>query len=353
MTLTAEFDSIGKDEWNSLLSNFNDATIFQTWDYAATRWGEQSLSHATFRQGNEIVALAQVIVARFPILGRSLAILNFGPVVQRRNCIIGVEKFIDILQMLYDEYVSRRRLFFRVRIWPYDIQESHRVIINRSTDWSLAHTVSSTYIMDISAREHDLRAAMDKKWRSNLRKSEQKELRLTQCEPQDGMQIFAGLHNEMTERKQFGSDFMKGLSEMCKHIPSQFRPVFFVCWNGTEPVAAAVVSAIGNKAFYLNGATGNAGLQVRGGYFLQWEIVRWLKERTECHWYDLYGAMSSPGVRQFKKGLVGAKACEIDIPEFEACEAPLVSVVVRNGVKLYKSYRSSFLRTKSAIKAFR
>jgi hypothetical protein len=28
----------------------------------------------------------------------------------------------------------------------------------------------------------------------------------------------------------------------------------------------------------LNGASGDAGLEVRGGYYLQWAIVLWLKE---------------------------------------------------------------------------
>ena len=108
----------------------------------------------------------------------------------------------------------------------------------------------------------------------------------------------------------------------------------------------AVCRRSANRAFYLHGADGNASLELRAGYILQWAIVRWLKERSLCRWYDLNGAMSSPGVRQFKRGLVGARAREIAVTDYDACESPLAALVIRSGRQWNERFRRFWLRPK-------
>ena len=73
--------------------------------------------------------------------------------------------------------------------------------------------------------------------------------------------------------------------------------------------------------------------------------MRWLKEHGLCRWYDLHGIMSHPGVRQFKRGLVGAKAPEIPIKEFEACESHIAAFVVRAGSRLNARHLKLWLRS--------
>jgi hypothetical protein len=106
------------------------------------------------------------------------------------------------------------------------------------------------------------------------------------------------------------------------------------------PLACAMVSALGNRAFYLHGANGNAGLEARAGDFLQWMIVRWLKEQGRCRWYDR-GAMASPGVRHFKKGVVGGKAPEIPMIELQTRGSHLSAAVVAAGSRLYEAGRTA------------
>jgi lipid II:glycine glycyltransferase (peptidoglycan interpeptide bridge formation enzyme) len=180
---------------------------------------------------------------------------------------------------------------------------------------------------------------MDKKWRSNLRKAEQYALSVSQETGPDGIRIFTDLSGQMQKRKQFSSGFVHMLPALCATPPQDFRPSIFVCWLDGIPVASAIISSIGNCAIYLNGANGDAGLEVRAGYFLQWAIIRWLKEQGVCRWYDLHGVLSSPGVRQFKKGLVGAKAQAIPMNEFEACESRLLASFVEAGVRLHEAQR--------------
>src|SRR5262249_8598137 len=69
---------------------------------------------------------------------------------------------------------------------------------------------------------------------------------------------------------------------------------------------ALVVSAIGDTAIYLLGATSDDGLKLKGAYLLQWRAMQWLKERG-CRWYELGGINpeENPGVYEFKSGFGG------------------------------------------------
>jgi lipid II:glycine glycyltransferase (peptidoglycan interpeptide bridge formation enzyme) len=206
--------------------------------------------------------------------------------------------------------------------------------------WRQAEFFPTTYILDLSRSASELRRAMDKKWRANLRKAEQCALRVSHQNGRDGIRIFASLHKEMRERKHLSADFVDVLPTFYEGLPEELKPRIFVYWRGDVPIASAIVSAIGGRAFYLNGASGDAGR-----YYLQWAIVLWLKENGLCRWYDLNGATSS-GVRQFKRGPVGANAPEIPIKEFDACESDLAAFIVRSGTRLNARYRNLWMRSK-------
>ena len=346
MSYTAEIDSVEPRQWHHLLREFDDATIFQTWAYGAARWGQDKLSHAVIRKDGEVVGLAQSVVVGVPLLGQMLALVICGPLWQRRADPASIEHLHGALDVLQEAYVGRRRLCLRLRPWPYDFSPRVAAAMLAERRWQQVASPPTTYILDLSRSEGELRRAMDKKWRANLRKAEQSALMVSQQVGNDGIRLFTEVHEEMRERKDVGSDFTDMLPALYEGLPKEHQPTIFVCWRDRAPVASAVVSAIGNRAFYLNAATAASALEVRAGYFLQWAIVRWLKDNARCRWYDLHGAMSSPGVRQFKKGLVGARAPEIAVQEFEACGSHLAAFVVRSGSRLNERYRRFWLRAK-------
>lgn len=81
--------------------------------------------------------------------------------------------------------------------------------------------------------------------------------------------------------------------------------MFFFVRHGADTVAGAAILTAGQTATYLYGATTDCALPLRAGYFLHWNIVRWLKRHTRARWYDLGGCDGFHGLHQFKKGLVG------------------------------------------------
>lgn len=340
MSYTAEIDTINEEQWDGSLKEFDDATIFQTWAYGSARWGKRNLSHAVIKEGGEVIGLAQAVLVGMPLSRRILAYVTFGPVWQRHAATASIDHLRATISALREEYAVRRRLCLRLRPWAYDISADVRKAMLAEGVWKEIKSPYETYILDLARSESELRRAMDKKWRSNLGKAEQCGLTISQEIERNGLRIFVDLSGQMQKRKQFSSEFIGMLPALYEALPQEFKPKIFVCWRGNAPLASAIVSSIGKCAFYLNGASGDAALDVRAGYFLQWAIVRWLKEDGRCRWYDLYGALSSPGVRQFKRGLVGANAPEIPMSEFEACESRLFASVVGAGLRLYEAHRT-------------
>ena len=83
--------------------------------------------------------------------------------------------------------------------------------------------------------------------------------------------------------------------------------------NG-EVVAGAVIFTAGRTAAYLYGATNDDALPLRAGYFMQWNIIRWLRDNTRAEFYDLGGTDGFQGLHQFKKGLVGTEGLITPVP---------------------------------------
>jgi lipid II:glycine glycyltransferase (peptidoglycan interpeptide bridge formation enzyme) len=55
-----------------------------------------------------------------------------------------------------------------------------------------------------------------------------------------------------------------------------------------QPLAALMVLAQGQRAYYLFGASSNSHRNRMPTYLLQWEAIRWAKKKG-CNQYDLWG----------------------------------------------------------------
>ena len=339
MSYKVEIDTLDAEQWHQLLLEFDDASIFQTWVYGAAHWGENNLSHAVIKKDGEIVGIAQAVLIGMPLVGKILAYVIFGPACQRRGAGSATLHLKDTIAALREEYTVRRRLCLRVRLWGYDLPDDFRATILADGGWKETTPLYTTYVLDLSRAESELRAAMAKKWRANLRKAEQCGLVVSQHNDAEGIRIFLDLHRQMRERKCFSTVFTDMLPDLFLKLPEELRPNIFVCWRDGMPVAAAIASAFGDRAFSVNSATGDAALEVRAGHFLQWTIVRWLKESGRYRWYDLFVGAAPPGVRQFKRGLAGAGAAEVAMTEIEASAHPLSALIVRVGSALHQLRR--------------
>ncbi len=75
------------------------------------------------------------------------------------------------------------------------------------------------------------------------------------------------------------------------------------------------------------GATNDKALPLRAGYFLHWNIIRWLRDHTMAKWYDLGGTDGFHGLHQFKKGMVGSAGVIHPVPPVANYAGALVAPI--------------------------
>lgn len=103
------------------------------------------------------------------------------------------------------------------------------------------------------------------------------------------------------------------LKKVQKELPPDFKLKIILCRLNGETCAGAIFSAISTTGVYLVGATSTAGMKSKGSYLIQWEFLRWLKEKGFKS-YDLNGINPevNPGTYHFKRGVAGKNGIDVE-----------------------------------------
>jgi lipid II:glycine glycyltransferase (peptidoglycan interpeptide bridge formation enzyme) len=149
------------------------------------------------------------------------------------------------------------------------------------------HTIQPprTITLAISGSEDQILARMKQKTRYNLRLAEKKGITIR---PSDDLHTWDSLMQETGERDAFGvhsRDYYQKAYDLFH--PTGACELLLAEFEG-EPLAAIMVFARGNRAWYFYGASSNAHREKMPTYLLQWEGIRWAREKG-CTEYDLWG----------------------------------------------------------------
>jgi lipid II:glycine glycyltransferase (peptidoglycan interpeptide bridge formation enzyme) len=209
-------------------------------------------------------------------------------------------------------------------------------------------TVENTYrtlVLDLSPAVPELRKNLDAKWRNKLSGAEKNDLKVIAGNGLAEYQTFCQLYQEMKKRKAFETTVdVEEFQRIQEELAELHRMRILICEDKGIPVAGLVVSAMGDSAIYLLGATSDAGLNAKGAYLLQWTMIQWLKENG-IRWYDLGGINpeANPGVYTFKKGMSGVDVCQIN-PLVESGSI-LSTAIVKAGMAMQNKLRGSQQRS--------
>ena len=331
--LKVEVDAVAAPEWSRLLGQFEDANLYQTWNYGAVRWGKQNLSHLVLRQNGAVAAMAQLRIIRPRFLKAGVAYLRWGPLCHLRGRELDLPTVSRVAAALHDEYVRKRRLF--LRILPNAFAGSGRGVVFEqafSPDYRPGPAqggADRTFLLDLSPSIEDLRKKLDQKWRNQLNRAEKNNLTLLQGDGPAEYQVFSGLYEQMWSRKKFDTTVdVREFATLCRDLPEGLKFKILICRHQDTPVASIVCSALGDTGIYLLGATHDEGLNTKGAYLLQWAMIKWLKENG-FRYYDLGGIdpVANPGVYHFKRGFSGQDVTRL--APFEACEAFLSTACMK------------------------
>jgi hypothetical protein len=304
-----EVNDLGGAAWHALASSFADANIYQLWQLAEPGRRAEDVSRLVLKQGDDVVAAAELRLFRVPLTRLGVAYLRWGPMWKRAGRKPDPEHFRLALRAVRNEYVERRGMVLRLN--PRLFVEEHAELAAMLSEEGYAplpqRGSDKTLIMALSPTLEQLRAGMDKKWRNCLSKAEREGLTLASGTSDALFGEFATIYDQMLQRKQFAptADFARH-RRIQAVLPDHLKMDVIIARHEGQPCAGAVYSAIGDTALYLFGATNDIGMRTSGSYLVQWEVLNALK-RQDIREYDLHGINpeANPGTYRFKQGLAG------------------------------------------------
>lgn len=299
--------AIDGDGWDRTVSGFDGVCQEQLYAYASRRWPGVILEPMLFSDGGAIVGGSLVMVQKLPLGLASVALCKWGPILADGASDPSGRIMAGMVEAMIAEYADRRGMMVSImpKVEPGHENRVARMLEARGFSAGVGVKYPLRYVVDVTLEDEARMAAFGQKWRYNLRKAFKAGLEIEHGTPAD-LGRFMTLYRAMTERKMFadysGIDTVDALMAM---PDGTARPELFFVTRSGETVAGAMIFTAGDTACYLYGATNDAALDLRAGYFLHWHIIRWLRENTRAKLYDLGGTDGFAGLQQFKSGMVG------------------------------------------------
>jgi lipid II:glycine glycyltransferase (peptidoglycan interpeptide bridge formation enzyme) len=335
---SVEVDNITQNEWSQLLLKFEDANIFQTWEYGSAHWGDKNISHLVLRKEGQVVAAAQLWVVRIPVIGSGFAHISWGPMWRLRGKSIEPETARHMLRSLREEYVVRRRLLLRIRAYSVDSTTEGEIVRSNLESEGFQFQKKEmryhTYRLNLSPELQEIRRKLLPRWRKDLNKAERLDLTVIAGDSNEMFQSLSMLYHDMVSRKGF-KEYVADMSKyanMQKSLPEKLKLKIFLCYYQGEVVAGRTVALLGDTSMAILAATSTKSIELNlhAAYLLQWKTIEWLKQNG-FRYFDLRGGVDGdmPGVKSFKRGLSGDEIFYLG--SYENHHSKMSYFVVRTG----------------------
>lgn len=307
-------DKSEQARFNDFLAKAEKGHVLQSWEWgeikSRTGWHPWRL---VVEEGGEIVAVASLLERKIPVVGIPIFYASRGPVLNWRNA----ELFDFVLAEIRKLAKTRGAIFLKI---DPDVSSSEKELAQyllakgfRSAESGKGFEgVQPKYVfrLDISPDEQTLLANMQQKTRYNIRLAQRKGVHIRRGTREDLPEFYRVL-KETTERDQFlvrAYSYFEDLYDSL--VPVGLGELFIAEYEGNI-ISGTLAFVIGNKAWYIYGASSNAHRNVMPNYLIQWEMIRWAKS-LGCTLYDFRGVPGhltedNPlyGLYRFKKGFNG------------------------------------------------
>lgn len=144
-----------------------------------------------------------------------------------------------------------------------------------------------TILLDITGGEDAILARMNQGTRRKIRLCERREVAIRRGGPED-IDSFTALMRATGERNEFGVHASAYYRTAFELFAPGDRAALLMASYGGHDLAGLMVFALGGRAWYFYGASSGEEGQRMPTYGLQWEAIRWARERG-CTLYDLWG----------------------------------------------------------------
>lgn len=309
-------DIVTPAEWEAIIAGFDEVCQEQLYTFATTRWPAVRQEPMIFRLGGEIVGGSLMMIQPFPLKLGALAVAKWGPMLADARHPRAAEIYRGMIDALVEEYANKRRLMLsvlpRAALTPVNAEYDH--LMARGFSRGAELMFPSRYIVNLRLSDAEQKKSFLQKWRYHLNKSEKAGLSFEVGTP-DRLGEFAALYERMLDRKKFPDhSAYETVPALMALEDGRLRPELFFVRHDGEVIAGAIIFKAGDRAVYLYGATNDKALPLRAGYFMHWNIIRWLRDNTPAQWYDLGGTDGFHGLHQFKKGMAGDRGVITPVP---------------------------------------
>lgn len=271
-------------DWNAFVSGHAAGHLLQTSEWGALKsrfgWWERRFQ---LPAGEGRSPLAGALILFRKTLGQVLAYVPRGPLVDWNDAARAEEVVAGTVAL------ARQEGAFALKIEPglADTAENRQRLSSAGFRPS-PHTVQprSTVVVDIRPDEQTILARMKSKWRYNIRLAQRKGVEVRAL-PADELPLFQDLLQETGGRDGFSVHSAEYYRAAYELLASRWG-VFLLATHRGEALASVAVFAVGSTAWYLWGASSNRRRNLMPNHALQWEAIRWAKQRG-CARYDLWG----------------------------------------------------------------
>lgn len=271
---------IEPEVWTEFLASHPNAHILQTegWGHFKSAFGWQAIQMISKYELGQRQCGAQILFRQLPF-GFSLAYIPKGPIGARW----------DLLWPEVDSVCkAKRAIFLKVEpdLWE-GVSNSDLMGLESNGFQMSQHNVQPprTLVVDLSSTDDQILARMKQKTRYNIRLALRKGVVIHQTRD---INTFYKLMQVTSERDSFGVHSKNYYQGALEYFEPHGQCALLCAEFDGRPLAALMVFARGKRAWYFYGASSNEYRHLMPTYLLQWEAIRWAKDKG-CDEYDLWG----------------------------------------------------------------
>jgi peptidoglycan pentaglycine glycine transferase (the first glycine) len=273
---------ISPPEWDLFLSQYPEAHLLQTtgWGALKSEFGWRTIQVQTGSAG------AQILLRRLP-LGFTVAYIPKGPVGHPNA------HFWEDVDLICKQ---NRAVFLKIEPdgWEGD-NEPDGPVFSILGQPSPPIQPRRTLSISLAGNQEDWLARMKQKTRYNIRLSQRKDVTVRHVDPSELGRDIQHFHSMMMitgNRDNFGIHslryYQRAFELFNNQDPQTGNCALLVAEYQAKPLAAVMVFARGQRAWYFYGASSNEERNRMPAYLIQWEAMRWAASQG-CNQYDLWG----------------------------------------------------------------
>ncbi len=279
-------ENLTTSEWNSFIQSHTPTpNLLQ-----ASQWGDLKSQFGwgairlVARKDGAIEGGAQVLFKSLPMGISRMAYIPKGPTLDWTNA--NLRSYM--LDLATEFALARNSFVLKIEPDLPDTPENHAMLTDLGFQPS-PQTIQppNTIELDLSGTADEILARMKQKTRYNIRLSAKKGV-TTRIGTAADLSDFHALNQITGERDSFGLHSPKYYETVYDLFAATDQVALIFAEYEAQPLATVMAFALGDRAWYLYGASSNEERNRMPAYAAQWAAIQWAKARG-CTRYDLVG----------------------------------------------------------------